>query len=425
MTYRRAGVLADGYRTLVRAMLQYGRISLEDIGKHAGCAPKTIARLLAGEPVAEPHALIRAADEVMLGRHFVALVSEDARPAGRIPLAVRCALASFPKLEIAKNEERTTDPQLMSAYIIALEAGLRWGAYRHLCGSPEISAELERAVVDFVPAGARRRGEPGDVLEHLIRARMSEVGFETVDALAKAAGLSRRALDGWLRGHRPITASAITLIVQTLTKRIPDLEASAFHLAVRMAAAVQDLQLRSGLDERLLRDALRLFVECARAVQTSLAAHAWGRRDVVAVLVSGTEAPLGARLLRSGYKWAPDPRLGMFMVLLSGGASATPAMLRAFWDLLPDASHYSNRMFWSRSWTLSDEEDASVICDLCGFLIALEPHAELTLLQQRLMRLGLILQLNAKQVSLPGGSERPATSASAPDGEHVVAHHPG
>lgn len=167
---------------------------------------------------------------------------------------------------------------------IARDAGLRWAGYRVWVGAATIDAELERVLVSPQPAGSRTRNLPGDVFELVVHRKMEEVGVATVKALADATGYSRRALDGWLRGHRSITAPALARIVAALTCDDDPARRESFGLALRVAAAVQDLQLRSELDPLHVR----LMIATTRAAQARLGRS---RRDALALLLLGSASP--------------------------------------------------------------------------------------------------------------------------------------
>ncbi|HWB80719.1 MAG TPA: hypothetical protein VG755_37405 [Nannocystaceae bacterium] len=168
---------------------------------------------------------------------------------------------------------------------IARDAGLRWAGYRVLIGAATIDAELERVLVSPQPAGSRLRNRPGDVFELVVHRKMHDAGLATVKALADATGYSRRALDGWLRGHRSVTAPALARIVTALTYDDDARRRESFGLALRLAAAVQELQLRCELDPLHVRR----MIAIARSAQTRLGGS---RRDALALLLQGSASPL-------------------------------------------------------------------------------------------------------------------------------------
>lgn len=173
-------------------------------------------------------------------------------------------------------------------HALARDAGLRWAGYRAFVDAAAIDAELERVLTSPQPAGARDRNRPGDVFELLVHRKMCDAGIATVKALADATGYSRRALDGWLRGHRAITAAALARIIAALTHDDDAASRESFGLSVRVAAAVQHLQLRTEIDARSLRSAFARMIAVARHAQSLPRS----RRDALALVLQGSASPL-------------------------------------------------------------------------------------------------------------------------------------
>ncbi len=244
-------------RALLRWLLRCTRVETDEVARRAGCSKQQLARFLAGAAVPDPDAL-----QVALER---ALVDDSA-----VVLSVG-APRLFELMASSVSVIAVSGASSTQLRALARELGMRWGAYRKRVGARPIDAELERVLVAFEPAGARRRRRAGDLFEHVVREKMRAAGFATVDALAAASGHSRRAVDGWLRGHRPITAIALARICRALGSRDAAHEAAAFRLAARLAAAVQDFQLRSGLDVAIVRATLRELVEAARRAEAEAA----------------------------------------------------------------------------------------------------------------------------------------------------------
>ena len=269
-------------RALLRWLIRRARVEIGELAARGGCTRSAIARFFAGSVTIDVRPIRAAIDDALIGDVLRTAIATDLGCARELVGSLRDELAS--RLPVLVGHAGVRDPLVrVGLHALAREAGVRWGAYRRLVRAGPIAPELARVLLEHRPAGARVRGRAGDVFEHVIRTKMRAAGVPTVDALARASGHCRRAVDGWLRGHRPISATALARVCAALTRDDDPRAAATFRLAARAAAAVQDFQLRSGLSYTMVRTVLLRMVEAARSVE----ARTLSRPQAIELLLHG------------------------------------------------------------------------------------------------------------------------------------------
>lgn len=373
----------DASRKITAALLGLCRVPPLDVAKRAHCSEKTVTRFLSGAEVEDPRAILDAALDSLLGEHLLGLLGPRGRALFEVATPTWEAACS---LALGRSTEEHSDRR--DLHVLALDAGLRWAAYRSLCRAAAPDEALECALVGFARDGERHRRQIGDVLEHVVRSLMRRNGMLSMADMPQPTGYSRRALDGWLRGRVAITAAGLACLAKTLGGKSVRDDASAVHLSLRLSAAVQSAQLRSGYPDAAVRSALRLLVSCTRAAQAALDRHDWGRDELIAVVARGVASRLGSRLLRGASTQALDCR-GALLTLALGGAPRT-SIRRV--DVLcpPSPNGHDELAFFPGDWALDDETDRDLLAAAVLLRLSLQPLSDVPSPLLQLARAGVI-----------------------------------
>ncbi len=365
----------EQFREFTRWIVDAFRLPVSEIAKRAGCSDRTVNRAFAGEPVASPADLLSAVTVELMTDSFQeklrACGERVARRVSDLPRLLSDSFLLYGAL-LDGNKDRTTT---MAYLPMAVDAGVRLGAYRSVYDLPRMGERLVAAIADYADRGAKHpRGAAGDAFEYAVRERMKPAGLND-KAVRKALEIgSRRTMDAWLKGLRPIPADRLLDLVPALTAGMSCAEQEQCLLELRFAAALQQLQRRCEVEPQLLRRRLRLFVEVARATQETLDAKPWSLGLRLEVAVRGLAAPLTQRLLRGGVQAANQAALSVaLMVLAAHPQPSTYAKYLASTAEILDDEDEGRSFFSASNWHQDDLEDQETMCKIGLLLSRLEP----------------------------------------------------